>query len=860
MLRYLRLQEGWLTVGLLALLLFSVTLSIQAAQWSDGLSILTPITIIGLATGLVLAKVRGVPRFLLDLVGLLVGVITVLVAVASVMREEGLVTIQERVRDLIMRTALWVEAAIGQEMSDDLLVFILSLAVVVWVLSYSSAYFVFRSRQLWWALVPNGVALLINLSYSLYNLNGYIIVFMFAALLLMIRFNLLMKEERWQRERVNYSPGLTWAFLWAGSAISIVLALAMWYVPATAVNNTLNTMWEKVNKPWLDFQNRMAELWSPVNGNQAIGGYSSFNKSFTMGGSLNLSDNVALVVSSSQRSYWRVRAWDEYTGIGWRSTAEETFHVEGMSSRLALDADQRLVSQDQLRNPITYTVQVLNPKGDLLFGALRPVQFSIPTRLEVSWRALNEQYVIDDVYRRDPSLSTVPLELRSLIGLLHLAQRDLRLPDRQCTGSNALECVFATDLGPQIRTEIEELNKRGVNVVLDPLIDPVFTVRLLASGEVPVYDDLSVVYAEDPLDPGQEYTAISYVSGAKEEDLRAAGTGYPDWVMSRYRSIPATVPLSVGILAEQIVSDAGAVTPYDMAKAVETHLRNNYEYSTSIDTPPSGVDRIQWFLFEGKKGYCEYYAGAMVLMMRHLGIPARLAGGYAPGTLDTRSGSYVVKESSAHAWPEVYFPNYGWIEFEPTPSQAVITHQEDPLAGEDVPTPEPTVGPDVSPTPRDLDRDVNEASRNGTNTPGMGFLQFPGGGFGLFLAAAAGVGLLLLYFLPASPVRRGRQPASAGFYYQRMLLLSKLLRAGPAAHQTPFEYSESLSREVPGTTLFTRTITRAYVREKYGRDRLGADEQRSVNTAYRSLRGRLLKSLPARRLLALTRRRKPMDN
>ncbi|HET9495717.1 MAG TPA: transglutaminaseTgpA domain-containing protein [Chloroflexia bacterium] len=857
MLRYFRLQEGWLTVGLLALLLFSVTLSIQAAQWSDGLSILTPITIVGLVTGLVLAKVRGVPRFLLDMVGLLVGVITVLVAVASVMREEGLVTIQERVRDLLLRTAVWIEAAISQQMSDDLLVFVLSLAVVVWVLSYSSAYFVFRSRQLWWALVPNGVALLINLSYSLYNLNGYIIVFMFAALLLMIRFNLLMKEERWQRERVNYSPGLTWAFLWAGSAISIVLAMAMWYVPATAVNNTLNTMWAQVNKPWLDFQNRMAELWSPVNSNQSIGGYSSFNKSFTMGGSLNLSDNVALVVSSPQRSYWRVRTWDEYTGIGWRSTAEETFHVEGMSSRLALDANQRLISQDELRTPMTYTVQVINPKGDLLFAALRPVQVSIPTRLEVSWRPLNEQYEIDEVYRLDPSLSSVPLELRSLIGLLHLAQRDLRLGERKCTDSNALECIFGTDLGPQIRSEIEGLNRRGVNVVLDPVAEPVFTVRLLASGEVPVYDDLSVVYAGDALSPGQEYTAISYVTESKEEDLRAAGIDYPDWVTSRYRSIPATVPLSVGTLAEQIVRDAGATTPYDMAKAIETHLRNNYEYSTSIDTPPSGVDRIQWFLFEGKKGYCEYYAGAMVLMLRHLGIPTRLAGGYAPGTLDTRSGAYVVKESAAHAWPEVYFPRYGWIEFEPTPSQAVITHREDPLAGVDVPSPEPTVGPEVSPTPRDLDRDVNEATRGRTNTPGAGSIQFPGGGLGLLVAAAIGVGLLALFFLPASPLSRNRQPADAGFYYRRMLLLSRLLRAGPAAHQTPFEYGESLSREVPGTTLFARTITRAYVRERYGRDPLDVDERRTLHGAYASLRGRLLKSLPARRLLGLTKRRKP---
>src|SRR5947208_16977946 len=104
MIRFLRLQEGWLTVGLLAMLLFSVTLSIQQAQWADGLSILTPITIIGLAAGIILAKVRNVPRFLLDLVGLLIGISTILILVSSIMRDPNLVTSQNRLHALPPRT------------------------------------------------------------------------------------------------------------------------------------------------------------------------------------------------------------------------------------------------------------------------------------------------------------------------------------------------------------------------------------------------------------------------------------------------------------------------------------------------------------------------------------------------------------------------------------------------------------------------------------------------------------------------------------------------------------------------------------------------------------------------------------
>src|SRR5436190_18776597 len=87
---------------------------------------------------------------------------------------------------------------------------------------------------------------------------------MFSALLLMIRFNLMLQEERWLRERVNYSPSLTWAFLWAGSAVSVLLASVMWFVPTTEVNSSLNSVWTKVNKPWVDFQTGVSHLFPTI--------------------------------------------------------------------------------------------------------------------------------------------------------------------------------------------------------------------------------------------------------------------------------------------------------------------------------------------------------------------------------------------------------------------------------------------------------------------------------------------------------------------------------------------------------------------------------------------------------------------
>lgn len=866
MIKFLRLQEGWLTVGLLAMLLFSVTLSIQQAQWSDGLSILTPITLVGMSTGILLAKVRGVPRFLLDLVGLMIGVNTILIAVASVMRDPRFTTIQDRVQDLLLRTANWVNIAVRQDMSDDVVVFILSLAVVCWVLAYSSAYFVFKSRQLWWALVPNGIALLINLSYSLQNLNGYIIIFMFSALLLMIRFNLLMKEERWQRERVNYSPHLTWAFLWAGSALSIAVALAMWYVPASAVNTPLNAVWEKVNKPWVDFQEWMANRWAGANGSgvQGIGGgYSSFGEQFTMGGSLNLSDNIAMYVKSTERQYWRVRTWDEYTGTGWKSTAEDTFHIKNMNPMLTLDAERRLPQNDLSRHPITYTVTMVNPKNDLIFAASRPVWFDRPTFLEFSWEPLdNISYNIESLV--GDALKDVPLELqdRNFITLLQQAQKELRAGRTTCDSSEPLDCLFATAQGPQIQADIDALKAdRGIDIFLDLTPAPDYILEMRATGEVSVYEDLSSIHAKGDqssvaLQPNDSYTAVSMASDATEAQLRDdASQAYPDWVTARYLKVPAVVPKRVENLAQRIVREAGATTPYDKAKAIEAYLRSpeNFTYSTTINPPTNGAERISWFLFDSKQGYCEYFAGAMVVMLRQVGVPARLAGGYAPGELDTNTGMYTIRESAAHSWPEVYFPNFGWITFEPTPSQAVVVHDG---TTPEQPSPTPTVAPTQGPAPTPTVRDDGNANALPTPVIGAptGSLDLAGNAWVWVGAVVALLGVGLFMFLPQSPVNKRKAPGTAGFYYRRMLFLSKLMRAGPAPHQTPYEFSESLSREVPGTSLYSRTIARAYVREQFSRDGLDQSERKNVNGAYENLRGKLLKSLPARQVRRVLRR------
>ena len=116
----------------------------------------------------------------------------------------------------------------------------------------------------------------------------------------------------------------------------------------------------------------------------------------------------------------------------------------------------------------------------------------------------------------------------------------------------------------------------------------------------------------------------------------------------------------------------------DRALALETYLRTTYPYTLDLPTPPYNRDLVDYFLFDLQRGYCDYYASAMVVLARASGLPARLVTGYAGGTWEAQAAQFTVTEANAHSWAEVYFPGYGWIPFEPTASQPQPERPEQP--------------------------------------------------------------------------------------------------------------------------------------------------------------------------------------
>ncbi len=210
------------------------------------------------------------------------------------------------------------------------------------------------------------------------------------------------------------------------------------------------------------------------------------------------------------------------------------------------------------------------------------------------------------------------------------------------------------------------------HILIDQVVHPVRSVTgvVYAAGEPLAVSQANEAAWRSPEDlfgilinTTGSYKVRSLIPVANEGTLRAERPNYPDWIKQRYLTLPSEVPGRVKELALQLT--ASAPTPYDRVRAIEQYLRT-IPYTLDVPYPPVDQDMVDFFLFDLRKGYCDYYASAMVVLARAAGVPARFVIGYASGTYDLNARRFLVSEADAHSWVEVYFPNTGWVSFEPT--------------------------------------------------------------------------------------------------------------------------------------------------------------------------------------------------
>jgi len=272
----------------------------------------------------------------------------------------------------------------------------------------------------------------------------------------------------------------------------------------------------------------------------------------------------------------------------------------------------------------------------------------------------------------------------------------------------------------------------------------------------------------------QGYTVTSTLAMVTGEQLRASSTDYPPEIAERYLQLPDELPLRVRELAYQLITDIH--NPFDQALAIEHFLRQ-IPYSIDIPAPPRNRDGVDYFLFSEQKGFCDYYASAMVVLARAAGIPARIVMGYAPGLYDPSQRRYVIVEADAHSWVEIYFSGIGWVEFEPTAAQPEIVHPDQ--GSQSVGLSDVALPPaEIQPTTSWIDILKRSA-----------FI----GGLAILILGAIGA----QFFLIAQAVESWwwkRQPAEQAIYkvYDRMRLQGERVLIEVQAGDTPYEFSRRL--------------------------------------------------------------------
>jgi transglutaminase-like putative cysteine protease len=325
--------------------------------------------------------------------------------------------------------------------------------------------------------------------------------------------------------------------------------------------------------------------------------------------------------------------------------------------------------------------------------------------------------------------------------------------------------------------------------------------------------------------PGEQYTVTSSYYSPSSSDLSRSTRAYPQEIKDYYLQLPSGFPRDITSLARSIA--IGTKTPYDKVLAINKYLAK-IPYQANINAPPAGTDPVEYFIFTQKSGFCLYYASAMATMLRSVGVPARLAIGYLPGDPGEVPGQYLLRDKHYHAWPQIYFSSYGWVDFEATPGGGTGgLVLESPWVSTDILAQLPQWDQWVdSPSPEDQilatpDSPTSDATGKAV-TSGQFF-------FAPQLGIAVAVILLgmLIALILATPILALRaafyswlwhvdRDGLASLAYDKLCSLAARVGLGPRPYQTPLEFAAALSREFPEQADAFDHIARRYVEDRFG--------------------------------------------
>ena len=807
--------EEWVSLALLTCMSITAAWSLQLANWGDSPSVLPSLFVAGVVA-LTLARSR-MPWQVGHIVSLPLGFVMVMWQAS--LRAEGTSPVG-RGFDTWYRFGDWLEAARSGGVSLDTLPFTVMFLSAAWLVGYAAAWPLFRWRSPWPAVILLGLSILTSLSYRLHQFEYTFFFFVLASIALFVHVTTVRRMARWRAAGTAFPPSIRWlsvrdAVLFGPLVVVVAVVMPLWEPHSTSVRE----VWMTVRSPVEALREPASRLLSGIKGREA-GPLKPFGDALPFFGAINLPEDPVMRIWSDYPTYHVGRVYGTYTPGGWvNSATEETTVPEHSPVWPAEPPYENLEYVDQLVQPLFPTDQV--SPGGLLAEADREVRVQTMQAMEFEI----------NLGRRRLSRS-LPEDVRTF-------------------GERVREAFVYAPRPPQdALAALREIPSEGLT----------WRASLDGDGELVA---VSVLHAEEepaaqvnvrlatPVDADDSYRISTLVSTVSDEELMAAGIDYPAWVEDRYLQLPSTLPVRVRRLAERIVLRAGAATPFEKTGAVIQYLRS-FVYSQQIEGPARGQDAIDYFLFDtvdepcpsdapdcdetSAKGYSQYFGSAATVLLRSVGVPARMVAGYAPGEYVSPTEGFVVRGTDRHGWSQVFFPRYGWIDVEATPGVAEhvrglpVPQLNRPLLYFGLPSGEE----DQLLYEEDLE-DLGEFVRQARGAVGAGADPAAVGWWVVALAGALSgtLGFPLLVWLVWRWSLRGLPTAE--HTYTQMTRLGTLLGIGRPEHYTSSEYAGLLTGAAPHLAQAVGAIVAGYEARTYGRSDESHETTAALKRAWRTV-------------------------
>lgn len=794
--------ETLITLGLLLVAVTAVTAALEDGGWRQNMPSLTTVSVVAIITGTLLARSR-LTAFLAGPVAILTGA-AVVGWQTLVMAGPG--TFEERATNVYDRFSAWFNIMSTNTVTNDPLPFNVLILSMTWLGVMLFAWSVFRWHNAWIGLIPGGVALFLDLTLVGDNLTGAIGLYMLFGFLLVMQTNLLANIRIWRREAAQYPAMINLTFLNFGFWALIGLMTFAWIMPAgLRAPGPVNALGENI----VEFGARFVRLAGPLQSSKVIpihayGGTLPFQGSIKLGNrelmSVSVTDPRIGTGNGQGQLLLRGTTYTDFAAEGWQLGPRTTIPLpEG--DPIALST--RIENHEIAGTIVPMDVQMLakTVAGTVIYSAGEPVFVD---------RNFVAQIPPGAIYSlRVSTPGTADMDDAQAIETL-----------RPLLGADE----FAFSVGRDDQNIVTHVNVVKLN-------------------------DFGLLGDTEALDPGERvkryegYSVVGFIPDFTPEELRAAGTGYPDWVRQQGLQLPSEPAVPGSVKAKAVEFAGTATNPYDMAVNIETALRENYTIDYNVPETPPGRDTLDYFLNDLHRGYFDYHASAMAVMLRTLGVPTRLAVGFAVDDSDKNGdGAYVVKDQNSYAWPEVYFEGKGWVAFNPTPDRPETTV---PSVGEAPPEALEGLDPGILkflPPGSDplvnfpAGADVKDSSSSG------GGISLGGGSTGVDWVVIA-----TLAFVAAmiGAIVLGWQRSVTGLPYpqqvwEKTVRLASWGGAPPAPGQTPHDYARRLGKRFRDVQRDLPALADAYTKSRFGHKELGETESQALKEAWPYVRSALI--------------------